>query len=433
MSSNRDAFLDAAVLVGARLCRDALWSGERCNWLGDSMEYVGNSWAVAHRAFGPALYDGTAGISLFLSRLYRATHEPIHRKTAEAGIRHACSRTGDLATQARPAFYSGSTGIAYALLDLGKAFDDPRWTGEGMRILEGLIGEDPGEGGLDVVGGVAGAIPALLDVHRRDPRDFLVDLSVRYGEQLLATARKGERGWSWDTLKIPDQPDLTGFSHGAAGIAWALLELGKVTGEARFRAAAEQGFAFERACFEPSQENWPDFRNVGDPAAGLSPTPAYAVAWCHGAPGIGLSRLRAFELTGDPVYRQEAEAAIRTTAKSLDASAYPGAGNYSLCHGYTGNAELLTFASRVLNEPRYQAVAEQVGMRGIEQHSMSQAPWPCGVIGGGETPGLMLGLAGIGDFYLRLARPEMFPPLVIIRPEPASPGVGSAISTDPTT
>jgi lantibiotic modifying enzyme len=422
MDSDRTTFLEAAAALGARLCRDALWAGPRCNWLGDAMEFVGNSWVVAHRACGPAVYDGTGGIALFLARLYRTTHEPIHRQTAEGGARQACSRLGDVPPQARAAFYSGLTGIAYALLDLGEAFNDPDWVDQGLRILESLAGDDPPGEGLDVVGGSAGAIPALLDVRRRYPRDFLLELAVRHGEHLLAAARKGENGWSWDTLKIPTQRDLTGFSHGAAGIAWALLELWKATGELRFRDAAAHGFAFERLWYNPAEENWPDFRNLGDPSAGPAPAPVYAVAWCHGAPGIGLSRLRAFELTGDPTYRDEAEAAVRTTARMLAQSAVAGSGNYSLCHGFAGNAELLSYASRVLGHPGYQEAAEQVGRYGTEHYLRTQAPWPCGVIGGGESPNLMLGVAGIADFYLRLARPSTYPPLVIIRPEADSPG-----------
>ena len=36
-------------------------------------------------------------------------------------------------------------------------------------------------------------------------------------------------------------------------------------------------------------------------------------------------------------------------------------------------------------------------------------PWPCGVLGAGETPNLMLGLAGIGDLLLRLYDSEATP------------------------
>jgi hypothetical protein len=61
--------------------------------------------------------------------------------------------------------------------------------------------------------------------------------------------------------------------------------------------------------------------------------PVYAVGWCHGAPGIGLSRLRAFELTGDEQYQREARLALRATSRALRDSTLTG---FSLCHGILG-------------------------------------------------------------------------------------------------
>jgi lantibiotic modifying enzyme len=195
----------------------------------------------------------------------------------------------------------------------------------------------------------------------------------------------------------PEQLDLTGYSHGAAGIALALLELFARTGDERFREAALGGFAYERRHFSAEQQNWPDFRSFA------SPTPerlGYSMAWCHGAPGIGLSRLRALALTGDLTYRREAEAALSATYRAL---AVPTAADgYSLCHGLGGNAELFLVAAEILGEERYRAVAESVGDRGIQTVHQHRNPWPCGVLSGGETPNLMLGTAGIGYFYLRL-------------------------------
>jgi hypothetical protein len=50
---------------------------------------------------------------------------------------------------------------------------------------------------------------------------------------------------------------------------------------------------------------------------------------------------------------------------------------------------------------------------GLERHDGTDEPWPCGTHSG-ETPNLMLGLAGIGHFLLRLGNPET-PPLVALR------------------
>ena len=59
---------------------------------------------------------------------------------------------------------------------------------------------------------------------------------------------------------------------------------------------------------------------------------------------------------------------------------------------------------------------ERVGQLGISKYDQGRAAWPCGVPGGGETPNLMLGLAGIGYFYLRLHDARATPPVVMVGP-----------------
>ncbi|HEX8353233.1 MAG TPA: lanthionine synthetase LanC family protein [Pyrinomonadaceae bacterium] len=421
MSAPRDAtFLEAADYVAARLCRDALWSGGRCNWLGDSMEFVGGQWAVAHRAFGPDLYSGTSGVALFLAEAYAKTAEPLFRETAAGGARHALSRLGEMPPPTRVGFYTGHTGVGYALTRIGELLGEQEFVDRGLQVVEALAEVAPDESATDVLAGSAGAIPALLHLRKKYGREPLLELALRHGEFLLGAARKTASGWSWNTLNVAAEQrkqDLCGFSHGAAGISWALLELWKATGQGRFRVAARQGFAYERQWFDRQQENWPDFRGLYDSWSGTGGQPGFMTAWCHGAPGIGLSRVRAYALTGEEVYRREAEAALRTTGRTLAAPAQGGQANYSLCHGNAGNAELFVYAARALGDDSHRRMAEQVGRAGVELYRQSQSPWPCGVLQGGETPGLLLGLAGIGHFYLRLHDPVGVPPVLIILPE----------------
>ena len=129
-----------------------------------------------------------------------------------------------------------------------------------LQLLENLTGDDLSSQGLDVISGSAGAIPALLKVHRKHPMDFLLELAAKHGEHLLSTAKKNSFGWSWTTIE--SARDLTGFSHGAAGMGWALLELHDQTGDGRFREAAEEAFRYERHYYNADQENWPDFRTL---------------------------------------------------------------------------------------------------------------------------------------------------------------------------
>jgi lantibiotic modifying enzyme len=237
----------------------------------------------------------------------------------------------------------------------------------------------------------------------------------------LGCAAKTNEGWSWKSLQRTLPKNLTGLSHGVAGIATALLELYAATGDSRFRDGAFAGLQYERTHFCRDQGNWPDFRKIA-----YFPAPDKPICltfWCHGAPGIGLSRLRAWELLErDEEILGEIEIAIGTTKKWFETTRFPDDGDYSLCHGASGNAELLMMAAEVLERTELWAIAEEIGQRGIEQFERNNLPWPCGVAEAGETPNLMLGLAGIGYFYLRLYAPKEAPCILLIRPEgpPAS-------------
>lgn len=406
-------FLATAAAFGARLCRDAYWSDGRCTWIGASMEPQDGAWAVVYRTLGADVYGGASGVALFLGRLHAATGERPFRATAEGAIRQAAARAPRVPAGMRASFFSGVAGIGYATVAVGESLGRDDLVADGLeRLASSVAGPIAPDAELDVVGGAAGTIPALLSVHRRYPSDALLDAAVRLGEAIVTGARRGDAGASWGTAATASTYDLAGFAHGAAGIAHALLELFAVTGDPRHRDLALDAFRYERQWFDAAHGNWADLREY----AGTG-EPGYALGWCHGAPGIGLSRARAWELLGDATLRDEAETAARTTAASLPALAAPPYGNFSLCHGAAGNAELLLELHRVTGDAAARETAEAIGRLGIERYEDAGAPWPGGVTGGGESPSLMLGAAGTGYFYLRLADPDATPPIVVVRPE----------------
>jgi hypothetical protein len=62
LSAARQRFLEAAVRIGRRLCRDSVWRDGRCNWLGWAMEPHGGQWVSAYRAMGVTVYDGSGAM-----------------------------------------------------------------------------------------------------------------------------------------------------------------------------------------------------------------------------------------------------------------------------------------------------------------------------------------------------------------------------------
>ena len=411
MSSDRTRFLDAAARIGRRLCRDAVWSDGRCNWLGWATEARGGQWVTAYRAMGSSVYDGTSGIGLFLARLAYLTGDPIIRTTAEAALAQALTAVDALSTAGEYGFYSGLSGIAWCCTESGVLLKHDEFVQRGRSTMLHASRTAPHPQRLDVINGSAGLIPALLHSAEHGEREELLASAVRHGEHLVNLATRTEQSWSWDTLGMPNERHLLGFAHGASGIAYALASLGASIGRQDFFNAAREALRYERAHFRPAQGNWPDLRSFVQP--GPTGEPPCMVAWCHGAPGIGFARLLLHKLMpNEPSILEEAEIAIRTTAATLGEAA-PGLGNFSLCHGDGGNADLLVLGAGLLNRPELREMAEAAGNRALDRFDEAGMPWPCGIPNAGETPNLLLGLAGIGYFFLRLYDSRQTPTVLL--------------------
>jgi lantibiotic modifying enzyme len=383
------------------------------------------NWVPAYSAQSWLLYDGIAGIASFLAWLYSFTQDPVQKATFEGAIQQLRRMLAEPEPALRLGFYSGLAGVVSMLLEVTQILADQGLTDWAFALAD-VIAEAPfDEARLDVMNGVAGTIPVLLEVGLRYHRDQLIASAVRHADRLLDKAAKSDHGWSWNSLPIPGQQHLVGYAHGAAGIACALLDAFRVTGETRYREGALLGLRYERSHFNSEMRNWPDLRAVMQPQpAGGGP---YPVAWCHGAVGIGFSRLRVRQSLEDEELGKELAVAVDTTTRSLSVTLTPGQGNFSLCHGNAGNADLLLTASQVLHEPSYRQNAEAAGLHGIANYHQPDIPWPCGVMGAGESPNLMLGLAGIGYFYLRLYAPDIVPSALVLMKDFAVAELGEKV------
>jgi lantibiotic modifying enzyme len=144
---------------------------------------------------------------------------------------------------------------------------------------------------FDVIGGSAGLALALRSLARCRPSAHILEIVGACGEHLIRSAQPADRGVSW-LCGSQEASMLTGFAHGNAGIGYALLTIAAMTGEMRFKDAALSAFEYERSLFSSEHENWPDLRDRSKTE--------FATAWCHGAPGIALSRLSALGQLDDP-------------------------------------------------------------------------------------------------------------------------------------
>lgn len=405
--------LDIAQQIGDRLVGQAEWAGGACTWTIQKNDFTQfpKRVTVPSRA-GAGLYRGTAGIALFLGELHQLSPDASVRRTAEGAARYALAEM--TMGSARFDLHNGRVGVAYVLARLSELLRAPTYLDDALRLLEPLVGKEPEDRGVDVLSGAAGAIPALLQVADLSRKEWVAQMAVNLGGALIDSARMEPVGWSWETVRMTVARRLCGYAHGAAGIAHALTELYQATGSDRYLYPVEQAIAYEQQFFDPARSNWPDLRHraLGEYAAAgrldalraaaaggasFPYEPAYMSTWCHGAPGIALSRLRAYEVLGREEFRVQAEAAVATTQETLGSNE-----NYSLCHGTSGNADVLVYASDVLCDASLRRSAESVLRDGWERFGKEGQPWPSGDLGGVEDPSLLIGEAGVGLFALRL-------------------------------
>ncbi|OUL18281.1 LanM family lanthionine synthetase [Nostoc sp. RF31YmG] len=413
---NRDRLLAAARDIGDRLDFLAVRGDKDASWIGLMLEHE-RQWSLVSLRID--LYDGLPGVILFLAHLGAVTGEQRYTNLAQAALTTMRYQVEKFRADIKSVgAFGGWGGIIYTFTHLGVLWHQPELLTEAQNIVNHLPNLIEQDEEFDLISGAAGCIVSLLGLYRCQPNDTILAVAIQCGNRLLARAEKMPRGigWRWKNQMFEEKP-LTGFSHGVAGIASALLELASISKEQRFRNAAKAALEYESSLFLPKVGNWLDLRNFTTTVLAEKDNQAMCMCtWCHGAPGIGLARLRSLPYLDDAKIRSEINTALKTTVAE-------GFGNnHSLCHGDLGNLELLLQASLTLDQSQWQPQVERFAAIILE--SINQHGWLCGVPSGIETPGLMTGLAGIGYGLLRLAAPDQVPSVLVLE----SPKLDSANS-----
>lgn len=349
------------------------------------------------KRYPPDLYDGTAGIALFLAALAKVTQEQRYADGARAA---ACWLSGPEweRGRAKPGLYNGEAGIGYFYLRLASLLKEPGYLHMAELRARRLAGVSFRT--LDLGHGAAGAAFFLAALAKATGERAYERQGREAGDVLLKTAQPapaGTRGCYW--VVPPSRPGdrsypYLGLLHGTAGIALALQELAGVTGEERYAAAARSAAELLLQQAVPGPDGgwcWP--LRLGDTALTMQ-------ALCHGAVGIGRFFLRLSRDYPDPRYLDAAcRAALTLRTRTPTHS--------GLCHGIAGDITLLLDLYRTLGAAQYLEMAQRAAGH-FRRFSAAGSPGIYhtkrrGII----SPDLMNGYAGIGAVYLRLARPDI--------------------------
>jgi type 2 lantibiotic biosynthesis protein LanM len=392
LAATRAIFVQETDRIAAELSARTIRRGTGVAWIG--LDWLGDAEAYQLVNLGPDLYNGVSGIGVFLAAHAQvAKHQP-SAELALAAIAYLRRRLKDrnAARLARSLGIGGATGLGsniYALTVMANSLRDDNLLADAhaasQLITDDLIAADKR---LDVIGGSAGAILALLRLHRDTKAADVLMRAVRCGEHLLRQDRVGPEGRrSWIGQGFGTQ-GLNGMSHGAAGFAFALSSLAAATGREDFGLAAAECVAFENSSYDGDRHNWPDRRHAGEPG--------WACRWCHGAPGIGMSRaglLKRGAMEAE-ILRVDIHNAITGSNQRWPTEID------TLCCGTLGIVEFFCEAAEAIDNSEVRDIAAQRLAAVVQAASLAgDYRWNSGK--GRFNLGLFRGLAGIGYTLLR--------------------------------
>ena len=276
-----------------------------------------------------SMYDGSAGIGIFLIRLYEATSDERWLKEAEEAAAHI------IATQVGPEWYehtlhsevkgiipvpgwaagsyNGPVGEAYFLEDLYQVTRKQEYRDFVLRTADVLMeAASRDERGLfwseqEDITADGGFIVFLDIVYRctgiRKYLDFASEAAEWVAKDAL-NAPNGGKFWKLLDLSMIDFPKDTTFpnwSHGTTGTAWMFAALYQDTGKQEFLELAKAGLEYamnisvgdEKGRLIPYQDH---------PVTG--PTyDKYYLSTCHGPVGSTLAFREVYEVTGEELYK----------------------------------------------------------------------------------------------------------------------------------
>jgi type 2 lantibiotic biosynthesis protein LanM len=396
-------FQSAAFQIGQEMVESAIWVGDGCNWRSIEYMYAANRYQLS--ILNDSLFTGRAGVSLFLAALAKISGDDQFRRTALAALHpfRSLMRAGKIPPELAKAEIGllGLGGIIYSMVKVSQFLAEPTLLPDALQaaklISPAIIAADRK---LDVVFGSTGALLGLLQLYQATQDAAVLDIAINCGQHLVAN-RTAISPRAWLMHEGESSRPLTGFSHGAAGMSFALLRLYAATGNEEFLAAAEEGMAYERDVFDQTAQNWPHF-------GAFSPGSEVVCwnTWCHGSPGIGLGRLGSLPMLPLSEVQAEVDIALRTSQKNGISDGWLD----HLCCGNMGRVELLVVASQKLQDDRLLRAARQHGTKvvkaaiqngsyGLQSHLSDNV----------HSPSFYKGAAGVGYQLLRLVNPNFMP------------------------
>ncbi|MDD5361340.1 MAG: hypothetical protein PHN88_04360 [Ignavibacteria bacterium] len=361
------------------------------------------------------IYSGVSGIILFYLYLYKINQNEKYLKICKQSMNWVVNYCRENKT-VNYSFFTGRMSVPYTLLKMNNLYgkdyiETALEIGDQCDIF--ITSNNPPR---EFLNGAAGTLISLLHLYDGTKDSGVLEKIDLYVKYIIDNARYNKSGIHWDR-SINVIKSLCGITHGAAGIGLAFLELGHYFDNTAYYYLAEQAFAYESNYYGEKQKNWMDLRKgiystedenkhksaFLEKRYSFFSEPISMYAWCHGAPGIGFTRLRAYELLKKEIYKIEMNKCEDAVLSQIEAPIFEGT-SLTLCHGLGGNLDLINEIPNILwskdTKSRYEVIIKRLCrfIQDKKYYTSGLASYS----GKMEDLSLFMGNAGIGYYFLRL-------------------------------
>ncbi|MEB3179941.1 MAG: lanthionine synthetase LanC family protein [Nostocaceae cyanobacterium] len=336
---------------------------------------------------------GVAGVVYLLSRLARFGYGT---EAVENRVKSAINwllNDKKAADKGLPGLHFGEAGVAVAITEAiagGIIERNSEIDGFLVQALSGKLDW------YDITHGAAGQGVAALYCGDRLQDKRLLNLSHRCADYLIKT-QKDDGSWSAPSgVDNMSGQTMTGFAHGVSGIVYFLAEyahrFGSNDAERAWLSGADWLFAGAMLSDDEQALEWyhSDVRQEK------------WKWWCHGAPGIALTFLRLYELTGNEAFAEIATHALQVHSVDIKYR------NLSQCHGLSGLGDIYLEAARVLGDQQWLERANAIANTLFYLRRETDSNGVTWLVENFHQPtaDLMVGVSGVVHFFLRLSLSE---------------------------
>ena len=391
INSSNNQIINEANRILNQIIDDGVQKNNFINWYNVSVD-LNNTWVISPCNY--YLFNGLTGILLVFALAYEITGRINYKQILNKGLNELLIFENKNINN-NISVFNGIGSFLYFYFYLYLLTNKKCYLIKTKRYIEIIDKRLDKSSKLDLIDGVAGILTVLCNIKKK--KNSLVPITlIKKCANLILDRWDSEECWSSDI--IPDQ-HLNGMSHGLSGITYALFLANIYLKDTNINNKILTAINLENQSI--NNNNWIDLRNIENRKKKGFPDPIH---WCHGAPGIGLSRIVINHKLNNNILKNNIKMAKEKTL--LDGFG----GSDCLCHGNLGNIDLF-ITDYIINKNK---TSLNIARKIVTNLCRNQKGWICGIPQHTRVDNLMTGTAGIVYELFRTVYPEKIPSILLL-------------------